>query len=159
MERVFVVEVMGNKSGYIAMEVALAAGAEDVIIPERTFDYEAMHQEILQGNKKGKISYIIVTAEGAAMASVVAENITRSTGLESRYVVLGHVQRGGTPSGQDRILSTRLGAAAVDLLLNGIYGKAVGVLEDEINVIDLKDATRRVHADMEQRYELLKILT
>ena len=159
MERVFVVEVMGNKSGYIAMEVALAAGAEDVIIPERTFDYAAMHQEILKGNNKGKISYIIIVAEGSAMASVVAENITRHTGLETRYVVLGHVQRGGTPSGPDRILGTRLGAAAVELLLNGVYGKAVGVLEDEINVIDLKDASRRVHADMDARYKLLKILT
>lgn len=159
MERVFVIEVMGNKSGYIAMEVALAAGAEDVIIPEHAFDYQAMHDEIMEGNKKGKISYIIIVAEGAAMASVVAENITRSTGLETRYVVLGHVQRGGVPSGSDRILATRLGAAAVDLLLNGIFGKAVGVLEDKINVIDLKDATRRVHGDMEQRYDLLKILT
>ncbi len=159
MERIFVVEVMGNKSGYIAMEVALAAGAEDVIIPERNFDYEAMHQEILQGNKRGKISWILIVAEGAAMAPVVAEHITRSTGLESRFVVLGHVQRGGTPSGQDRILSTRLGAAAVQLLLDGVYGKAVGVLEDEINVIDLKDATRRVHTDMDERYKLLKILT
>jgi len=159
MERIFVVEVMGNKSGYIAMEVALGAGAEDVIIPERQFNYEAMHQEVVQGNKKGKISYIIVVAEGAGMAAVVAENITRHTNLETRYVVLGHVQRGGTPSGQDRILSTRLGAAAVDLILNGYFGKAVGVLQDEINVIDLKDATRRVHADMDRRYELLKILT
>ncbi len=159
MERVFVVEVMGNKSGYIAMEVALAAGAEDVIIPEHTFDYEGMYQEIQEGNKKGKISYIIITAEGAAMAPVVAESITRNTGLESRYVVLGHVQRGGTPSGQDRILSTRLGAAAVDLLLNGIYGKAVGMIQDKINVTDLKDATRRTHTDMLQKYDLLKILT
>ncbi len=159
MERIFVIEVMGNKSGYIAMQVALAAGAEDVIIPERTFDYAAMHQELMEGNRKGKISYIIVVAEGAATAPVVAENITRFTGFETRYVVLGHVQRGGTPSGQDRLLSTRLGAAAVDLLLNGIYGKAVGILEDEINVIDLKDAVRRSHGDMEDHYELLKILT
>lgn len=159
MERIFVVEVMGNKSGYIAMEVALGAGAEDVIIPERTFDYQQMHQEIIAGNKKGKISYIIVVAEGAAMAEIVSENITRYTNLETRYAVLGHVQRGGTPSGVDRILSTRFGAAAVDLILKGTFGKAVGVLQDKINVIDLKDATRRVHADMDQRYELLKILT
>jgi len=159
MERVFVVEVMGNKSGYIAMQVALAAGAEDVIIPERKFDYEAMHQAIIEGNMKGKISWIIVVAEGAAKAQVVSETITKETGLETRYVVLGHVQRGGVPSGQDRILSTRLGAAAVDLLLNGYYGKAVGVLQDEINVIDLKDATRRDHAHMDAYYDLLKILT
>lgn len=159
MERIFVVEVMGNKSGYIAMEVALGAGAEDVIIPERKFDYQTMHKEIIEGNKRGKISYIIVVAEGAAMAEIVSQNIEQYTNLETRYAVLGHVQRGGTPSGADRILSTRLGAAAVDLILKGNFGKAVGVLQDEINVIDLKDATRRVHADMDQRYELLKILT
>lgn len=159
MERIFVVEVMGNKSGYIAMEVALAAGAEEVIIPERATDYKGMHDEVIEASKKGKVSYIVIVAEGSATAPVVAENITRATGLETRYVTLGHVQRGGTPSGQDRILSTRLGAAAVDLLLNGIFGKAVGVLQDQINVVDLKDASRRVHTDMEQRYELLKILT
>ena len=118
-----------------------------------------MHQAIVEGNEKGKISWIILVAEGAAKAQNVADNITKATGLETRYVVLGHVQRGGTPSGQDRILSTRLGAAAVDLLINGIFGKAVGVLQNEINVIDLKDATRRGHAHMEEYYKLLKILT
>lgn len=159
MERIFVVEVMGNKSGYIAMEVALAAGAEDVIIPERTFDYSGMYKEITEGNRKGKITWIVVVAEGAGKAQTVAETITQATGLETRCVILGHVQRGGTPSGQDRILATRLGAAAVDLLLNGIFGKAVGVLQDEINVVDLADATKRQFTHMDDYYQLLKILT
>jgi len=159
MERIFVIEVMGNKSGYIAMEVALAAGAEDVLVPERKFDYNAMYQEILEGNKKGKVTWMVVVAEGAGKAQTVAETITQVTGLETRYVVLGHVQRGGTPSGQDRILATRLGATAVDLLLNGIYGKAVGVLQNEINVIDLAEATKRQFTHMEDYYQLLKILT
>lgn len=159
MERIFVIEVMGNKSGYIAMEVAIAAGAEEVIIPELEFDYEGMYNEIVAGNKKGKITWIVVVAEGAAKAQTVAEMITKATGLESRCVVLGHVQRGGTPSGQDRILATRLGAAAVDLLLNGIYGKAVGVLQDEINVIDLADAKKRQFTHIEDHYQLLRILT
>ncbi len=159
MERIFVVEVMGNKSGYIAMEVALAAGAEDVIIPERAFDYSGMYKEITEGNRKGKITWILVVAEGAGKAQTVAETITQATGLETRCVILGHVQRGGTPSGQDRILATRLGAAAVDLLLNGIYGKAVGVLQDEINVVDLADATKRQFTHMDDYYQLLKILT
>jgi 6-phosphofructokinase 1 len=150
---------MGNKSGYIAMEVALAAGAEDVIIPERTFDYEAMYKEITEGNHKGKITWIVVVAEGAGKAQIVADTITKATGLETRCAILGHVQRGGTPSGQDRILATRLGAASVDLLMNGIYGKAVGVLQDEINVVDLADATKRQFTHMEDYYQLLKILT
>ncbi len=159
MERIFVIEVMGNKSGYIAMEVALAAGAEEVIIPEHKFDYDAMHQEILEGNRKGKVTWMVIVAEGAGKAQTVADTITKTTGLETRCVVLGHVQRGGTPSGQDRILATRLGAAAVDLLLNGIYGKAVGVLQDEINVVDLADATKRQFTHLEDYYQLLKILT
>ncbi len=159
MERIFVIEVMGNKSGYIAMEVALAAGAEDVIIPEQEFDYEGMYQEIVEGNKKGKITWIVLVAEGAGKAQTVADTITKATGLETRCVVLGHVQRGGVPSGQDRILATRLGAAAVDLLLNGIYGKAVGVLQDEINVIDLADAKKRHFTHLDDLYQLLKILT
>lgn len=159
MERIFVIEVMGNKSGYIAMEVALAAGAEDVIIPEQDFDYGGMYKEIMDGNRIGKITWIVIVAEGAAKAQTVAETITKATGLETRCVTLGHVQRGGSPSGQDRILATRLGAAAVDLLLNGIYGKAVGVLQDEINVIDLADAKKRQFTHMDDHYQLLKILT
>lgn len=159
MERIFVVEVMGNKSGYIAMEVALAAGAEDVIIPEQPFDYQNMYKEIVEGNRKGKITWILLVAEGAAKAQTVADTITLATGLETRCVVLGHVQRGGTPSGQDRILATRLGAAAIDLLLNGVYGKAVGVLQEEINVIDLADAKKRQFTHLDDFYQLLKILT
>jgi len=159
MERIFVIEVMGNKSGYIAMEVALAAGAEEVIIPEQAFDYESMYKEILSGNRKGKITWMVIVAEGAGKAQTVADTITNATGLETRCVVLGHVQRGGTPSGQDRILATRLGAAAVDLLLNGIYGKAVGVFQDEINVIDLAEATKRQFKHLDDYYQLLKILT
>lgn len=159
MERIFVVEVMGNKSGYIAMEVALAAGAEDVIVPERPFDYESMYREISEGNRIGKVTWILVVAEGAAKAQNVADTITKATGLETRCVVLGHVQRGGTPSGQDRILATRLGAAAVDLLLNGVYGKAVGVLQDEINVVDLAEATKRQFTHMDDYYQLLRVLT
>src|SRR6185436_21175952 len=108
MERVFVVEVMGNKSGYIAMEVALAAGAEDVIIPEREFDYADMYRRIKEGNQKGKMSWMVITAEGAAKAPDVAQKITKETGLECRFTVLGHVQRGGSPVASDRILATRL---------------------------------------------------
>ena len=159
MERIFVIEVMGNQSGYIAMHVAMGAGAEDVIIPEQPFDYDALYRDIKEGNKKGKISYMIVVAEGAGKAQDVAQKITEVTGLETRYVVLGHVQRGGTPVGTDRILATRLGAKAVDLLCDGIFGKAVGVLADEINIIDLKAASQRAFTKMDEYYRLIKILT
>lgn len=159
MERIFVIEVMGNKSGYIALQVALGAGAEDVIIPEREFNYDAMYQDIKEGNKKGKISWIIVVAEGAAKAYEVADTITGMTGLETRFVVLGHVQRGGTPTGADRILATRLGAAAVDLLCKGVWGKAVGVLQEEIHVMDLNLACKKESQHIDEYCKLIKMLT
>ena len=158
LERIFVVEVMGRHSGYIAMQVALGAGAEDIIIPERKFDYRRMYDDIMEGNRKGKISWIIIVAEGAGKAAKVAEKITRETKLETRFVVLGHVQRGGIPVAPDRILATRLGVAAVESLLAGKYGKAVGVLENEISAIDLKKACRRKILPVSEYYELLKAL-
>lgn len=158
MERIFVIEVMGNHSGYIALEVALGAGAEDVIIPERKFDYDELYQNIVRGNKIGKVSWMIIVAEGAAKATDVAGTIKKMTGLETRFVVLGHVQRGGTPVGADRILATRLGAQAVDLLMQGIFGKAVGVWEDEINVVDLPKACKRENRNIDEYLKLIKLL-
>jgi 6-phosphofructokinase 1 len=159
MERVFIIEVMGNKSGYIAVETALGAGAEEVIIPERKFDYEKMCREIREGHNKGKISWMIVVAEGAGHSHEIANTITTMTGLECRFVVLGHIQRGGTPTGQDRILATRLGAAAVDLILKNEFGKAVGILQDEINIIDLKEAGSKEFKHIDEFIRLVKLLT
>ena len=159
MERIFIIEVMGNKSGYIAVEVALGAGAEEVIVPERPFDFERMCKDIKAGNQRGKVSWMIVVAEGAGKGHEIANTITTMTGLESRFVVLGHVQRGGVPTGQDRILATRLGAAAVDCVRKKQYGKAVGVLQDEINIIDLKDATHKEFKHLDEFCNLVKILT
>ncbi len=158
MERIFVIEVMGNKSGYIALQVALGSGTEAVIIPEMACDYKSLCQQIEAGNKKGKVSWMIVTAEGAAKAPDVAKTLTMMTGLETRFVVLGHVQRGGTPVAGDRILATRLGAVAVELLAKGEFGKAVGVLRDEINVIDLQQAGKRSNAHIDEYLSLMKIL-
>ncbi|MDD3375417.1 MAG: 6-phosphofructokinase [Candidatus Omnitrophica bacterium] len=159
MERIFVVEVMGNRSGYIALQVALGSGAEDVIIPERKFDYEAMYEDIKKGHAKGKISWMIIVAEGAGKAHEVAQKVTEVTGFESRYVVLGHIQRGGVPTASDRILATRVGAAAIECLLRGEYGKAVGVVQDKINVVDLGQACSINVVPIDEYYQLVKILT
>jgi len=140
MERIFVVEVMGRDSGFIAIHVALAGGAEEVLVPELKYDLEEMCQDIVEGNRKGKISWIIIVAEGAAKADKVAEKITEITGLETRVVVLGHIQRGGNPTARDRILAARLGAAAVDLILNDEFGKAVGV--QDLSLIHISEPTR-----------------
>ncbi|MDP2939222.1 MAG: 6-phosphofructokinase [Candidatus Omnitrophota bacterium] len=159
MERIFVVEVMGRSSGFIAMQVALAGGSEDVIIPGRELDYETMCHEIVNGNLRGKVSWIIIVAEGTSSASEVAQEILKRTDLETREVVLGHVQRGGSPTATDRILATRLGAAAVDLLLKGETNKAVGIVADKVNVVDFETATKEKPVSFEELYRLLKILT
>ncbi|MBF0387737.1 MAG: 6-phosphofructokinase [Candidatus Omnitrophica bacterium] len=158
MERIFIVEVMGNRSGYIAMEVALSSGAEDVVVPEDKPDYKAMCAKITQGARKGKISWIIVVSEGVIKANVLAETIVNMTGLEARSVVLGHVQRGGNPCAFDRILATRLGVAAVEELLKGNFGKAIGVIQNKINIIPLADARKRINDIYQERYRLINML-
>ncbi len=158
MERIFIIEVMGNRSGYLAMEVALAAGAEDVIVPEFKPDYQAICGHIEAGNKKGKVSWMIVTAEGGAKADVVAQTITNMTGLETRAVVLGHVMRGGTPCGADRLLSTRLGVAAVEAIREGNFGVALGVIRDKLNIIPLAEARKRDNDIYQERLRLIQML-
>ena len=159
MERIFVVEVMGRESGYIAMRVALGGGAEDVLIPERKFDIKKMCQDMVEGNTRGKISWIIIVAEGAANAEAIAKKIKDSTSLETRVAVLGHIQRGGTPTAEDRIVATRLGAAAVDLLLKGQGGKAVGIISDNINVVDLGVAVQKKKVPTDVIYNLIRVMT
>lgn len=159
MERIFVVEVMGRESGFIAMRVAVAGGAEDVLVPERKFSIEEMSHDIVEGNIRGKVSWIIIVAEGAAKGEDVAKKITDMTSLETRVVVLGHIQRGGTPTAQDRIMATRLGAEAVELLIKGESGKAVGVVSEEINVVDLEFAIQKKKLPTDKMYNLMKMLT
>lgn len=159
LERIYLVEVMGRESGYIAIHVGLGAGAEDCLIPERKFNLKKMCEDIKQGNKKGKVSWIIVVAEGAAKASDVARDITKVTGLETRVAVLGYIQRGGIPQAADRILAIRLGAAAVDLLIKGETDKAVGIMAGKINVVDLEQASKKRDIEVDALYELVRIVT
>jgi 6-phosphofructokinase 1 len=118
-----------------------------------------MCHEIVEGNLRGKISWIIIVAEGAAKAADIAQKITEITDLETRVAVLGHVQRGGSPTAKDRTLATRLGAKAVELLIAGQTDKAVGVISDNINVVDLEFAVRPKELEVESQYRLIKILT
>ncbi len=159
LERIFIVEVMGKFSGHIALNVALAAGAEQVVIPERIFDINQMCQEITEGYIRGKASWIIILAEGVIKAQELADKITKNTYLETRVVVLGHIQRGGIPTARDRILSTRLGATAVELLIKGEFGKAVGVKGEDINIVSLEEAVTKKALKTEQIYSLIRILT
>jgi 6-phosphofructokinase 1 len=159
LERIFVVEVMGRLSGYIALNVALAGGAEQVVIPERPFDIQQMCQEITEGYIRGKASWIVIVAEGVIKAGDVAKKIHENTDLETREVVLGHIQRGGVPTAKDRILAARLGAAAVELLEKGESGKAVGIKADEINVVSFPEALMKKQLKADQICGLIRILT
>ena len=159
MERIFVVEVMGRNSGFIALQVALGGGCEDVIIPERKFDLEGMCHDIVNGNIRGKISWIIVVAEGAASAVDIAKKITEMTSLETRPVVLGHIQRGGRPTAYSRTLALTLGQAAVDCLVSGEEDLAVGMRNGKIVTIDLETAIKKKDLEVDRLYNLIKILT
>jgi 6-phosphofructokinase 1 len=126
-ERVFVIEVMGRANGFIALEVALSCGAEAVIVPEVPYSLLNICDYLRKMAGKGKRSAIIVVAEGAARASDIKEFIQSNTGFEVRYLVLGHMQRGGSPTAFDRTLSLRLGAMAANRLISGFHGDMVGV--------------------------------
>jgi 6-phosphofructokinase 1 len=159
LERVFVVEVMGRDSGYIALQVALAGGCEEVLLPEREHDIVKMSEEIKAGNAMGKVSWIVIVAEGKARASVIAETITEITGLETRVAVLGHIQRGGRPTALDRILASRLGSYAVDLFKDRKTGLCVHLENDREAAFPLSKAIEPKKVDIEAQYRLIKLLT
>jgi 6-phosphofructokinase 1 len=126
-ERVFVIEVMGRRNGFIALEAGLAGGAEAILIPEVPYSLLDMCKMLRTAVERGKKSSIIVVAEGAARASDIKVFIERNTGFEARYLVLGHMQRGGTPTAFDRVLGLRLAAFATNRLLSGFRGEMAGV--------------------------------
>ena len=159
MERIFVVEVMGRHCGFIALTVALAGGCEGVVIPEKKFNLEATCNDIVQGNLKGKMSWIMVVAEGAGSAVDIAKKITKMTGLETRPVVLGHVQRGGRPTAVSRDLALRLGQEAVNLLIKGGKDKAVGYACGRIATVDFATAIKKKKYNVDKMYNLIKVLT
>ncbi|MDD2752777.1 MAG: 6-phosphofructokinase [Candidatus Omnitrophica bacterium] len=159
MERIFVVEVMGRKSGAIALAVALGGGCEEALIPEKKFDLAKICHEIVEGNLRGKISWILVVAEGAGHAEEIAKQIKDLTSLDTRAVVLGHVQRGGRPTAVSRDLALNLGKAAVDCLLAGKKDLAVSVFAGKIREVPFAEAVKKKNFKYEHFYNLIKILT
>jgi len=160
LERIFVVEVMGRECGYIGLHTALAGGCEEVLLPEKDFDIDTMCGEIKEGNAKGKVSWIIIVAEGKAAAHDIARIITEKTKLETRTVVLGHIQRGGRPTAKDRIMASRLGKYAIELLINGKSGLCAGINDNKLINISLEEAIRPKRLEeLDEYYKLIKILT
>jgi 6-phosphofructokinase 1 len=158
-ERSSIVEVMGRHCGDIALYAGLASGAETILVPEVPFDLAEVADRMKTNFAKGKRHSIIVVAEGAAKGEDVSQKITDLSGIEARVTVLGHIQRGGTPTAADRILASRLGDFAVRQLIEGNSGKSCGVIKGELVTTDIdKVVSSKKPFDMEM-YELASRLS
>jgi len=157
-ERVFVIEVMGSRAGFIALAAGLAGGAESIMIPERSFDVGDVVRKLKRGQDRGKLHSIILVAEGVTSAIEISKKIHETSGLDTRVTILGHIQRGGTPTALDRILASRMGAAAVKLLLGGERKKMVGFQDNQIKSFDLEWALSQSHEIDIEDYHLAEIL-
>lgn len=139
-ERTFIIEVMGRNSGAIALTAGLAGGAESILIPERKYDLAEVCEKLKRGYRRGKLHSVIVVAEGAASGIDIGNEIKSETGLDTKVTILGHLQRGGTPTAFDRNLASMMGAMAVDLLIQGEKKKMVGMVAGEIVTLDMDEA-------------------
>ncbi len=138
--RCSVIEVMGRHAGYIALQVGIATGATGILVPEIPVDLDRLVKKIVEVEKTGKKHFIIVVAEGVGGVDKIAEYIQEKTGIDSRATVLGHVQRGGSPTVRDRVRATQMGSAAVHLLYKGIGNRVVAYKRGEIVDFDIFEA-------------------
>ncbi len=161
-QRAFLIEVMGRKCGYLALMAAIAGGAETVILPEVDVDPEDTVKILAKAYERGKSHAIVVVAEGAKYnATKLAEYFEKHNeeiGFTLRVTILGHVQRGGVPSAQDRILGSRLGAGAVDCLTKGEYGVLVGWVGNALKTTPFKDVVGKTKPIDMELFELARIL-
>jgi 6-phosphofructokinase 1 len=178
--RVIVCEVMGRHAGHIALHSGLAGGADVILIPERAIDLDDVCRHLKARLKRGRRFSIVVVAEGAHMArakettqtdelddfghvrlggigAFLAREIERATGIETRATVLGHIQRGGTPTARDRVLGTRYGVFAADLVRDGRWGQMAALQGDAIVAVSLETATNELHLVDPRLYEIAEI--
>ncbi|MCM2991198.1 6-phosphofructokinase [Bacillus safensis] len=158
-ERTYVVEVMGRHAGDIALWSGLAGGAESILIPEADYDMDEIIARLRRGHERGKKHSIIIVAEGVGSGVEFGKRIEEETSLETRVSVLGHIQRGGSPSAFDRVLASRLGAYAVELLLEGKGGRCVGILSNELVHHDILEILDKKHTVDKNMYRLSQELS
>ena len=151
-ERCSVVEVMGRRAGFLAMYVGLAAGATAVLVPEHPVSYDELVEKIRKARLNGFSHYMVVVAEGAASGDQVATAIREATDLDPRVTVLGHIQRGGDPTGRDRVAATKMGYLAVELLTKGQTNRIVCTRDGGYIDVDMDEglAARKRMQDMEK---------
>lgn len=157
--RCSVVEIMGRHCGDLTIYSGVATGVEDLIVPEVGFELDEVISRIEDGKKMGKRHFIIALAELITDAHELAKRIETITGVETRATVIGHVQRGGTPTAYDRILASKLGAYAVELLLQGKGGRCVGVKNNQLIDYDIYDALEMKREPSLDLYQLCKTLS
>ncbi len=155
-ERIFVIEVMGRDAGDIALWSGLAGGAESIVIPEVKEELDEIIERLVNGYKRGKKHSIIIVAEGVCSGYDFAKKIEKEMEVDVRVSVLGHIQRGGTPTVRDRVLASRLGAHAVEMLLEGKGGLAVGIVNNQIVECPISEALNMPHTIDKKMYELSK---
>ena len=140
-ERCSIVEVMGRNAGYLALWCGIANGAEKVLLPEEhKYDEQNIIDEIVANRTKGKKHYIIINAEGIGDSIEMAKRIEAATGMETRATILGHLQRGGTPTVKDRVYASLMGAKAVDVILEGKENRVIGSKHGEFTDFDINEA-------------------
>ncbi|HHX76825.1 MAG TPA: 6-phosphofructokinase [Firmicutes bacterium] len=157
-ERVYVIEVMGRHSGAIALMAGLAGGAESILVPEVSYDIETVCSRLERGVRRGKLHSIILVAEGAGSALAIGEQIKQKTGMDTRVTILGHIQRGGTPTAFDRMLASLMGAKAVDLIRENRGGLMVTWQAGEISSETIDAGLKQQPPFPAAMYELAQIL-
>ena len=158
-DRCSVVEVMGHGAGDLALQCGLAVGATSVIVPEKTYDPEAVITKIRETQKRGRNHFIIVVSEGLCDVRELAKQIEDATGIESRATILGHIQRGGSPTLRDRVVASKMGYAAVELLKNGIGNRVIALKNCQIVNYDIFEALNMPKTFDEETYLLANMIS
>lgn len=158
-ERCSIIEVMGRDAGYLALWCGIANGAERILMPEeKDYNEEALISDIMENKKRGKKNYIIINAEGVGDSINMAKRIEEATGIETRATILGHMQRGGSPTCKDRVYASAMGAMAVELLCSGKTNRVVGYKNGRFVDYDIEEALSMKKEIPAHQYEIAKVL-
>jgi len=160
-DRLFIIEVMGRDAGYIALHSGIATGAENILIPEKKTDIERVIKSLQEKEKRKKLVNLIVVAEGEdggadQLAKTIKEKVP---GLETRVCILGHIQRGGSPTCMDRLIASRMGYHAVECLIEGRHNVFVGIVNNRINYIPLNEAVKKKQRISDEWMDIVRILS
>lgn len=158
-ERVSIVEVMGRHCGDIAVHAGISSGAEAILVPELGFEKDELCKKILEGKGLGKMHNLIILAEGIGGAFELAKDVEDVTGIETRATILGHIQRGGSPSAFDRVLASKMGAKAVEVLLEGKTSRVIGIRDNKIVDDDIDEALAIERTFDKELYDIAEVLS